>query len=43
MTSEPVVVVGHSLGGAFALASRSDLLAGRVLESTAGLVRLLPQ
>lgn len=40
VTSEPVVVVGHSLGGAIALASGSDLISGRVLVSTAGLVRL---
>lgn len=40
VTSEPVVVVGHSLGGAIALASASDLISGRALVSTAGLVRL---
>lgn len=40
VTSGPVVVVGHSLGGAIALASGSDRIAGRVLVSTAGLVRL---
>ncbi|WP_318212946.1 alpha/beta hydrolase [Streptomyces sp. SJL17-1] len=40
VTSEPAVVVGHSLGGAIALASGSDLIAGRVLVSSAGLVRL---
>ncbi len=40
VTPEPAVVVGHSLGGAIALAATSDLIAGRVLVSTAGLVRL---
>ncbi|MFC8765622.1 alpha/beta hydrolase [Streptomyces sp. NPDC057193] len=40
VTSEPAVVVGHSLGGAIALASGSDLISGRLLVSTAGLVRL---
>lgn len=40
VASEPAVVVGHSLGGAIALASGSELIAGRVLVSTAGLVRL---
>ncbi|MGW6563932.1 alpha/beta fold hydrolase [Streptomyces sp. NPDC054975] len=40
VASGPVVVVGHSLGGAIALACASDLIAGRVLVSTAGLVRL---
>ncbi|MFF7438931.1 alpha/beta fold hydrolase [Streptomyces sp. NPDC008122] len=37
---EPVVVVGHSLGGAIALACASDHVAGRLLVSPAGLVRL---
>ncbi len=36
----PSVVVGHSLGGAIALACASPQIAGRVLVSTAGLVRL---
>ncbi|MEU1866790.1 alpha/beta fold hydrolase [Streptomyces gardneri] len=40
VTPDPAVVVGHSLGGAIALASGSGLIAGRVLVSTAGLVRL---
>ncbi|WP_223834503.1 alpha/beta fold hydrolase [Streptomyces venezuelae] len=40
VTPEPAVVVGHSLGGAIALASGSPLISGRVLVSTAGLVRL---
>jgi len=35
------VVVGHSLGGAIVLASASPRIAGRVLLSSAGLVRLL--
>ncbi|MFE7765953.1 alpha/beta fold hydrolase [Streptomyces sp. NPDC057438] len=37
----PAIVVGHSLGGAIALASDSPRIAGRVLLSSAGLVRLL--
>ncbi|TDE90052.1 alpha/beta fold hydrolase [Occultella glacieicola] len=36
----PVVVVGHSLGGGIALAADSPHIAGRVLISPAGLVRL---
>lgn len=36
----PVVVVGHSLGGAIALACDSPQIIGRVLLSTAGLTRL---
>ncbi|MFJ8249779.1 alpha/beta fold hydrolase [Streptomyces sp. NPDC094466] len=36
----PVVVVGHSLGGAVALACDSPQIVGRVLLSSAGLVRL---
>lgn len=35
------LVVGHSLGGAIVLASGSPQIAGRVLLSSAGLVRLL--
>ncbi|MBU7597951.1 alpha/beta hydrolase [Streptomyces sp. P38-E01] len=38
--SGPVVVVGHSLGGAIALACASPQITGRVLLSTAGLARL---
>nr|WP_246890219.1 MULTISPECIES: alpha/beta hydrolase [unclassified Streptomyces] len=37
----PAVVVGHSLGGAIVLASDSPRITGRVLLSSAGLVRLL--
>ncbi len=37
---EPAVVVGHSLGGAVALACGSPLIAGRVLLSGAGVTRL---
>ncbi|PCG84743.1 alpha/beta hydrolase [Streptomyces sp. WZ.A104] len=37
---EPAVVVGHSLGGAVALAGDSPLIAGRVLLSSAGVTRL---
>ncbi|MEU8990836.1 alpha/beta hydrolase [Streptomyces sp. NPDC048558] len=37
----PALVVGHSLGGAIVLASESPWIAGRVLLSSAGLVRLL--
>ncbi|MCT6781914.1 alpha/beta hydrolase [Streptomyces sp. CS7] len=37
---EPAVVVGHSLGGAVALACDSPLIAGRVLLSSAGVTRL---
>ncbi|MFH9763312.1 alpha/beta fold hydrolase [Streptomyces anulatus] len=36
----PVVVVGHSLGGAVALSSDSPQIVGRLLLSSAGLVRL---
>ncbi|MEV7113276.1 alpha/beta fold hydrolase [Streptomyces anulatus] len=36
----PVVVVGHSLGGAVALSSDSPQIVGRVLLSSAGIVRL---
>ncbi|MFI5743463.1 alpha/beta fold hydrolase [Streptomyces anulatus] len=36
----PVVVVGHSLGGAVALASDSPRIIGRVLLSSAGITRL---
>jgi pimeloyl-ACP methyl ester carboxylesterase len=36
----PALVVGHSLGGAIALACPSAQITGRVLVSTAGLVRL---
>ncbi|MBZ2195365.1 alpha/beta fold hydrolase [Occultella gossypii] len=36
----PVVVVGHSLGGGIALAADSPHIAGRVLISPAGVVRL---
>ncbi|MEU1798800.1 alpha/beta fold hydrolase [Streptomyces californicus] len=36
----PVVVVGHSLGGAIALAGDSPTLVGRVLLSSAGITRL---
>ncbi|MFH8363881.1 alpha/beta fold hydrolase [Streptomyces anulatus] len=36
----PVVVVGHSLGGAVALACDAPQIVGRVLLSSAGLVRL---
>ncbi|MFD7511976.1 alpha/beta fold hydrolase, partial [Streptomyces sp. NPDC059853] len=39
VTPGPVVVVGHSLGGAIALACGSGRIAGRVLLSTAGLSR----
>jgi pimeloyl-ACP methyl ester carboxylesterase len=39
-TTEPAVVVGHSLGGAIALACPSPRIVGRVLISPAGLVRL---
>ncbi|WP_280220103.1 alpha/beta fold hydrolase [Nocardia neocaledoniensis] len=39
-TTGPAVVVGHSLGGAIALACPSPRIAGRVLISPAGLVRL---
>jgi pimeloyl-ACP methyl ester carboxylesterase len=34
------IVVGHSLGGAISLACNSPRVAGRVLVSTAGLIRL---
>lgn len=37
----PAVVVGHSLGGAIVLAADSPRIVGRVLLSSAGLVRLL--
>ncbi|MEU5199337.1 alpha/beta fold hydrolase [Streptomyces scabiei] len=37
----PAIVVGHSLGGAIVLASDSPRITGRVLLSSAGLVRLL--
>lgn len=37
----PALVVGHSLGGAIVLASDSPRITGRVLLSSAGLVRLL--
>ncbi|WKX13893.1 alpha/beta fold hydrolase [Streptomyces sp. NL15-2K] len=37
----PALVVGHSLGGAIVLACPSPRIAGRVLLSSAGLVRLL--
>ncbi|MFJ5833295.1 alpha/beta fold hydrolase [Streptomyces sp. NPDC093089] len=40
VTREPAVVVGHSLGAAIALACPSDLIAGRVLVSPGGLMRL---
>lgn len=36
----PVVVVGHSLGGAVSLACDAPQIVGRVLLSSAGLVRL---
>ncbi|MEV2264902.1 alpha/beta hydrolase [Streptomyces anulatus] len=36
----PVVIVGHSLGGAVALSSDSPQIVGRVLLSSAGIVRL---
>ncbi|WP_258198756.1 alpha/beta fold hydrolase [Streptomyces sp. A244] len=37
----PALAVGHSLGGAIVLASASPQIAGRLLLSSAGLVRLL--
>ncbi len=37
---DPAVVVGHSLGGAVALACDSPLIAGRVLLSSAGVTHL---
>lgn len=40
VTREPDLVVGHSLGSAIALACPSDLIAGRVLVSPGGLMRL---
>ncbi|GGZ21135.1 alpha/beta fold hydrolase [Streptomyces poonensis] len=40
ITDGPVVVVGHSLGAAIALACPSERIAGRVLVSPGGLVRL---
>ncbi|MEV6199070.1 alpha/beta hydrolase [Streptomyces sp. NPDC051771] len=40
ITDGPVVVVGHSLGAAIALACPSELIAGRVLVSPGGVVRL---
>jgi pimeloyl-ACP methyl ester carboxylesterase len=36
----PVVVMGHSYGGAIAMSSTSPLIGGRLLVSTAGLSRL---
>ena len=38
--SGPVVVMGHSYGGAIAMSSTSPLIGGRLLVSTAGLRRL---
>ena len=38
--TEPVVLVGHSLGGAIVLACNSSRIGGRLLVSTAGLARL---
>lgn len=40
LVRQPAVVVGHSLGGAVALACDSPLVAGRVLLSSAGVMRL---
>lgn len=40
ITDGPVVVAGHSLGAAIALACPSERIAGRVLVSPGGLVRL---
>jgi pimeloyl-ACP methyl ester carboxylesterase len=37
--TQPVIVVGHSLGGAIALACDSPHIGGRLLVSTAGLAR----
>ena len=37
--TQPVIVVGHSLGGAVALACDSPYIRGRLLVSTAGLAR----
>jgi pimeloyl-ACP methyl ester carboxylesterase len=37
--TEPVIVVGHSLGGAVALACDSPYIGGRLLVATAGLAR----
>ncbi|MDT7576545.1 MAG: hypothetical protein QOH17_2878 [Pseudonocardiales bacterium] len=37
--TRPVIVVGHSLGGAIALACDSPFIGGRLLVSTAGLAR----
>ncbi|AFR51076.1 alpha/beta fold hydrolase [Gordonia sp. KTR9] len=39
-TSEPVIVLGHSLGAAIALSSTSPAVAGRLLISPGGLTRL---
>ena len=39
-TAGPVVVVGHSLGGAVALACPTPRIRARVAVSTAGLIRL---
>lgn len=38
--AEPVIVLGHSLGAAIALAGTSPLIAGRLLVSPAGIIRL---
>ncbi|MEX5303317.1 alpha/beta fold hydrolase [Kocuria sabuli] len=40
VASGPVVVMGHSYGGAIAMSSTSPLIGGRLLVSTAGLRRL---
>ncbi len=40
VTPGPVVVMGHSYGGAIAMSSTSPLIGGRLLVSTAGLSRL---
>lgn len=40
VSSGPVVVMGHSYGGAIAMSSTSSLVGGRLLVSTAGLSRL---
>lgn len=40
VASGPVVVMGHSYGGAIAMSSTSPLIGGRLLVSTAGLSRL---
>jgi pimeloyl-ACP methyl ester carboxylesterase len=39
MVTQPVIVIGHSLGGAIVLACDSPYIGGRLLVSTAGLAR----